>query len=51
MPELTAARWGFIPFWWKDAKPPQSTINVRSEDAAAKPMWRQAYRQGRCLIP
>jgi putative SOS response-associated peptidase YedK len=49
--ELTAARWGFIPFWWKDAKPPQSTINARSEGAAAKPMWRHAYRHGRCLIP
>jgi len=49
--ELTAARWGFIPHWWKDAKAPQSTINARSEDAAAKPMWRHAYRHARCLIP
>jgi putative SOS response-associated peptidase YedK len=49
--ELTAARWGFIPHWWKDRKPPQSTINARSEEAAGKPMWRHAYRRARCLIP
>jgi putative SOS response-associated peptidase YedK len=50
-PELTTARWGFIPHWWKNARPPQSTINARSEEAAAKPMWRHAYRQARCLMP
>jgi putative SOS response-associated peptidase YedK len=49
--ELAAARWGFIPHWWKDAKPPQSGINARAEDAATKPMWRDAYRRARCLIP
>jgi putative SOS response-associated peptidase YedK len=49
--ELTTARWGFIPHWWKDAKPPRSTINARSEEAAGKPMWRHAYRRERCLIP
>ncbi len=49
--ELTRARWGFIPHWWKNAKSPQSTINARSEEAAAKPMWRDAWRRARCLIP
>jgi putative SOS response-associated peptidase YedK len=49
--ELAAARWGFIPHWWKDAKAPQSSINARSEEAATKPMWRDAYRRARCLIP
>ena len=49
--ELTFARWGFIPHWWKDAKRPQSTINARSEEAGGKPMWRHAYRHTRCLIP
>ena len=48
---LAQARWGLIPPWWKEAKPPQSTFNARSEDAAAKPMWRQAYRHARCLVP
>jgi putative SOS response-associated peptidase YedK len=49
--ELTTARWGFIPHWWKDRKSPQSTINSRSEEAAKKPMWRHAFRHARCLIP
>lgn len=49
--ELAQARWGFVPFWWKGAKPPAHCINARCEDAAKKPMWRDAYRKSRCLIP
>lgn len=45
------ARWGFIPHWWKQPKMPTFTINARAEEAAAKPMWRGPYRNGRCLIP
>jgi putative SOS response-associated peptidase YedK len=48
---LIQARWGFIPPWWKQPKPPPDCFNARSEDAAAKPMWRAAYRSARCLIP
>jgi len=48
---LVGARWGLIPQWWKGAKPPTFTINARAEEAASKPMWRQAWRHGRCLIP
>ena len=50
-PRLVDMRWGFIPFWWKDEKAPQSTINARSEEAPTKPMWRDAVRNARCLIP
>lgn len=50
-PGLVNMRWGFIPFWWKNEKPPQSTFNARSEDAPGKPMWRDAVRRSRCLIP
>jgi len=49
--ELTGARWGFIPHWWKDAKLPRLTLNARSEEAAIKPMWRHAYARNRCLLP
>ncbi len=49
--ELTHARWGLIPHWWSKPKPPTSTINARSEEAAGKPMWRHPYRHARCLIP
>lgn len=44
------ARWGFIPHWWKEPKPPTNAINARSEEAAQKPMWRDAWSRYRCLI-
>jgi putative SOS response-associated peptidase YedK len=49
--ELTEARWSFVPYWWKQPKPPQHGINARSEDVAAKPMWKDAFRGSRCLVP
>ena len=49
--ELVAARWGLIPFWWKEAKPPRNTFNGRSEEAATKPMWRHPAAKARCLVP
>ena len=49
--ELLPARWGLIPGWWKDPKPPMRSFNARSEEAASKPMWRSSYRNQRCLMP
>lgn len=49
--ELLTARWGLIPTWWKDAKPPRSTHNARSEEAASKPMWKGPLSKTRCLVP
>lgn len=49
--QLASARWGLVPHWWKQAKPPRFTINARSEEAAAKPMWRGPLRHARCLLP
>lgn len=50
---LLQARWGLVPQWWK--KPLSefraTTFNARSEEAAAKPMFRDAWRGGRCLVP
>lgn len=45
------ARWGFVPHWSKDLKMTASTINARSEEAPHKPMWRDAWREARCLVP
>jgi len=50
-PEARAMKWGFIPGWWKQAKPPKLTINARSEDAPHLPMWQAAFRGARCLVP
>jgi putative SOS response-associated peptidase YedK len=49
--ELTGARWGLVPHWWKNPDPPSMTFNARSEEAAQKPMWRQALKSKRCLMP
>jgi putative SOS response-associated peptidase YedK len=49
--DLAMARWGLIPFWWKQPKPPTFTFNTRIEEAATKPMWRQPVKTSRCLIP
>src|SRR5882762_3398284 len=49
--ELAAGRWGLVPHWWKEAKPPKTSFNARLEEAAGKPMWRDAWSRARCLIP
>ena len=49
--QLRSARWGFIPGWWTKETPPPRTFNARMEDAAEKPLWRDAWRAGRCLLP
>ena len=50
---LAAARWGFQPFWTKDAVPgaPRSWINARAETAATSPAFGPALRSTRCVIP
>ncbi len=45
------ARWGLIPTWWKRPQPPTLTFNARSEEARDKPVWRDALRAQRCLMP
>jgi putative SOS response-associated peptidase YedK len=49
--EVALMRWGLVPFWAKDAKIGYTTINARSEEAPAKPMYREAFKKRRCLIP
>lgn len=43
--------WGLIPFWAKDPTIANRLINARSESAAEKPAFREAFKQRRCLIP
>jgi putative SOS response-associated peptidase YedK len=49
--ELTLARWGLIPGWAKDPASGTQPINAKAETAAEKPMFRDALRRRRCLIP
>ncbi len=44
-------KWGLVPFWEKSEKPRLAPINARSEDALAKPMFRQSIQKRRCLVP
>lgn len=44
-------RWGLIPHWAKDTAIGYKTINARGESVAAKPAFRAAFRQRRCLVP
>lgn len=48
---LAMRRWGLVPHWARDAKIGGRLINARSETAADKPAFRDAFRQRRCLVP
>jgi putative SOS response-associated peptidase YedK len=49
--EVAMLRWGMIPFWAKDAKIAYSTINARSETVTTSPIFREAIKRRRCLVP
>jgi putative SOS response-associated peptidase YedK len=47
-PAVSRMKWGFRPSW---APAKRTCINIRAETAASSPMFRQAFRGARCLIP
>jgi putative SOS response-associated peptidase YedK len=50
--DLVVGTWGLIPSWSKSPVLKYATNNCRSEEAAGKPTFRDAWRNGqRCLIP
>lgn len=49
--ELAALRWGFVPAWAREPETMRQPINARGETVAGKPMFRDAFRNRRCLIP
>ena len=46
-------RWGLVPWWW--SKPLKelrmATFNARAETVETKPVFRDAFKRTRCLIP
>ena len=46
---ITSMRWGFRPSW--DKQSTMEPINARIETVDSKPMFRDAYKHRRCLIP
>ncbi|WP_366656499.1 SOS response-associated peptidase [Fodinicurvata sp. EGI_FJ10296] len=48
---LREAQWGFAPRWAKPESKMPRPINARGESVADKPMFRDAFRRSRCLVP
>ena len=49
--EIAMLRWGLVPFWAKDLKAGTNMINARGEGIEAKPAFRDAVKQRRCVVP
>ncbi|MBU6371357.1 MAG: SOS response-associated peptidase [Alphaproteobacteria bacterium] len=49
--EGVMTRWGLHPGWMKEPPGAKSMINARSEGAAEKPFFRDAYRRRRAIVP
>jgi putative SOS response-associated peptidase YedK len=51
--ELLTMRWGLVPWWW--SKPLKelrmANFNARAETVETKPVFRDAFKRLRCLIP
>ena len=44
-------RWGLIPGWADDPRIASRTFNARAETVATSPLFRDAFRRRRCLVP
>jgi len=49
--KLRFFRWGLIPFWSREFQGSTPVINARAESLEEKPMFRQAFRKRRCIVP
>jgi putative SOS response-associated peptidase YedK len=49
--EVAMLRWGLVPSWARDLAIGNKMINARSETAAEKPSFRNAFKSRRCVIP
>jgi putative SOS response-associated peptidase YedK len=42
---------GLVPYWAKDIKIGFSTINAQAETVDTKPVFREAFKRHRCIVP
>jgi len=49
--ELCHLQWGLVPRWTAELGKMPAPINARSDGVASKPMFRQAFKRRRCVIP
>lgn len=49
--EIASMRWGFVPAWARNPATMHRPVNARAETVSGKPMFRDAFRRRRCLIP
>jgi putative SOS response-associated peptidase YedK len=49
--EIALLRWGLVPFFAKDPKVGYSTVNARAETVTTSPVFREAMKRRRCLVP
>jgi putative SOS response-associated peptidase YedK len=51
--ELLPMRWGLVPWWWSEPLKElrMATFNARAETVETKPVFRDAFKRTRCLIP
>ncbi len=50
-PELVTLQWGLVPGWAHGETAARRPINARAETVSERPMFRQAFRRRRCLVP
>jgi putative SOS response-associated peptidase YedK len=49
-PVLTGMRWGLVPRWWRDARPPNQTFNARRETLLDAPSFRGLVAERRAVV-
>ena len=47
---LRAMRWGLVPTWWREARPPANTFNARAEGLTDAPTFRPSLADRRCVV-
>ncbi len=49
--EALSARWGLVRYGSKDRKRAARGINARAESVGTRPLFREAFRKRRCIVP